>query len=248
MKPKFISFLKQNCFFRRYKKMKLVLTPDLFLGKDVVIEGFSFLVLIAFFILCYNYYKLNKKKNLLYLGIGFLLIAIAQLANIMTKLVLYYDTTFTREVGMMIVTYKVVNSVDIFYQMGFFFHRILTLIGFYVIYKLVLKKKWTGDSYLVAYLIVLISWASLYDNNAYYFLFHLTTIPILLLIIKNYILIYTKGHNQNTGVLVISFSLLAIGQFIFILSKFSENLFVLANVIELSSYLMLLILIIRIIK
>jgi hypothetical protein len=225
-------------------KMKLVLTPDWFLGKDVIIESFSFIVLFVFFLLCWRYYKLSKKKSLLYLGIGFLLIALAQIATILTKLVLYYDTTFTHQIGQMIVTYQFLKSVDIFYQFGFFFERLLTLLGFYVIYKLSLKKKWTGDSYLVLYFLIL---TSFFSAGLYYYIFHLTALLLILLIIKNYSQIYRKNKNMNTKILVIAFSLLALSQLIYILAKLS-TLFVIANLIGLASYIILLLLIIRILK
>ena len=224
--------------------MKLVFTPDWFLGKDVMIEGFSFVVLLVFFFLCYKYYKLSKKKNFLYLGIGFGLIALAQLATILTKLVLYYDTSFTQQVGQMIITYRVVKSIDIFYQLGFLFNRLLTLVGFYILYKLPLKKKWTGDSYLVLYFLIL---TSFFSSNVYYFIFHLTTLLLILLIIKNYCQIYRKIRHENTIFLIVAFSLLALSNLIYMLSKLS-TLFVVANLIELASYIILLVLIARIIK
>ncbi|MDZ4226591.1 MAG: hypothetical protein U1B79_00590, partial [Candidatus Pacearchaeota archaeon] len=71
--------------------VKIVPTPDWFIGKDVIIEFFSLVVLIIFAVLAYRYYNLNKNRNILYLGTGFGLIALAQLATILTKLVLYYD-------------------------------------------------------------------------------------------------------------------------------------------------------------
>lgn len=120
--------------------MKLVNIPNWFLGKDVIIDAFSFIILLAFFILAYRYYKLSKKKNFLYLGLGFLLIAIAQLAVIMTKLVLYYDTTFTQNIGQIVVTYNLVQTVDIFYYAGFFFNKLLTLLGLFIIYRLPLRS------------------------------------------------------------------------------------------------------------
>jgi len=40
--------------------MRFVFTPDWFLGKDVLIEGFSFIVLLIFAILAIRYFKLNK--------------------------------------------------------------------------------------------------------------------------------------------------------------------------------------------
>jgi len=224
--------------------MKLVFTPDWFLGKDVMIDFFSFVILLVFFLLCWKYYKLSKKKSLFYLGIGFLLIAVAQISAILTKLVLYYDTSFTQQIGQMIVTYNFVKSVDIFYQVGFFFNRLLTLLGFYIIYKLSLKKKLSGDSYLVLYFLFL---TSLFSTNIYYYVFHLTALILIFLILKNYCKICKKTKHINTKILIAAFGLLALSQIIFLLSEL-PMLFVIGNFIELVSYLILLILIIRILK
>src|SRR3989344_621789 len=105
--------------------MKIVFTPDWFLSSDVVIETFSFFTLILFFILSYRYYKISRNRKTLYLGVGFLLIAVAELATIFTKLVLFYDTTFTQQIGQAIITYNIAKSVDVFYEVGFFFHKLL---------------------------------------------------------------------------------------------------------------------------
>ena len=223
--------------------MKIVFTPDWFLGKDVLIEIFSFVVLLSFFILCLKNYKLNKKKNFLYLGIGFLMISLSQITTIMTKIVLYYNSRFIQNIGVMIVSYQIVNSIDIFYQAGFFLQRILTLIGLYILYKLALNKKWTGDSYLVLFFLVLIS---IFSTNFYYYIFHLVALILLLLIIKNYLSIYKKNRHNNTKILIIAFTMLAISKMIFLLSKLS-TFFVIANLIELASYIILLVLITRII-
>ena len=109
--------------------VKIVPTPDWFIGKDVVIEVFSLVVLAIFVFLAYRYYRMNKNRNILYLGSGFGLIALAQLATILTKLVLYYDIGPSQEIGQAIITSQIANSVDFFYYAGFFFHRFLTLSG-----------------------------------------------------------------------------------------------------------------------
>ena len=137
--------------------MKILFTPDWFLGSDVIIDGFSFLVLLAFFILSYKSYKTSKNKNSLYLGLGFLLIALAEFAMILTKFVLYYDTSFTQSIGQMVVTYHVVNSVDVFYYIGFFFNKFLTLWGLYIIYRIPLKKNIGSDAVLAVYFILISS-------------------------------------------------------------------------------------------
>ena len=223
--------------------MKIVFTPDWFLGKDVLIEGFSFLILLAFFILCWRYYKLSKKKSFVYLGVGFLLIALAQLATILTKLILYYDTTFTQQIGQMIVTYRVFNSVDIFYHIGFFLERLLTLLGLFIIYWLPLKRKYSGAILLVLYFIII----SALVSQSMYFIFHITTFILLVLIISNYYKVYKENKNTNTELLILAFSILAFGHLVYILSD-HPNFFVVANIIELVSYIILLVLIIRILR
>ncbi len=223
--------------------MKIVLTPDWFLGNDVLVEAFSFIVLFIFSFLCYKNYKLNKSKKFLYLGMGFSLIAIAQLATIMTKLVLYYDTSFTQTVGQFVVTYNILKSVDIFYYAGFFFHRLFTLLGFYIIYKLPIERKNFKDFLLVLFFIGVIS---LLSKDVFY-LFHLTSLVLLMLITRNYYQVYKKNKSSNTLILLSAFTLLSLSRIIFIASKL-DSMYVIANVIELVSYITLLILIIRILK
>lgn len=223
--------------------MRIVPTPDWFLGKDVIIEGFSFIVLFIFSFLAIRNYKLNKNRNFLYLGVGFALIALAQLATIMTKLVLYYDIGPSQAIGAAIITSQLVSSVDIFYFTGFFFHRLLTLSGLYIIYRLPRQKKSIGDYALILYFILI---SALISREVFY-LFHLTALVLLILISSNYYGIYKKNKFRNTKILIIAFSILALSQLIFILSNV-EIMFVLGNIVELISYTILLILIVRILK
>ena len=225
--------------------MKIVFTPDWFLGKDVMIEGFSFVVLLIFSILALRYYKLNKQnRKFLYLGTGFGLIALAQLSIFFTKLVLYYDIGPSQEIGKaVVITYQLLRSVDIFYYIGFFFHRLLTLLGLYIIYRLPRKKKSSGDLILAIYFIII---SALLSRSVYY-IFHLTALILLVMIVKNYVDLYNKNKFRNTLVLISAFGILALSQFVYILSKI-ETMFVVANIVELISYVILLILIIRILK
>lgn len=134
--------------------MKLVFTPDWFAGFDVSIEIFSFIILSLFFYFSIKSYKATKNKKALYLGIGFFLIALAEIASILTKLILFYDTTFTRQIGEIVITYQITKSVDIFYKIGFFLHKLLTLFGLYIIYRFPLKKVSTKDLLLTGSFII----------------------------------------------------------------------------------------------
>ena len=223
--------------------VKIVPTPDWFLGKDVLIETFSFVVLFLFSFLSIKNYRVNRNRRFLYLGVGFGLIALAQLASILTKTVLYYDFGPTQEIGRAIVTSQVVSSVDIFYYTGFFFQRFLTLIGFYIIYRLPREKKSIGDYLLVGYFILL----SALLSNEISFLFHLTALFLLIMITGNYYEIYKQNKFFNTKILMISFGILAFSQVLFMFSEV-DALYVAGNIIELISYTIFLGLIIRIRK
>ncbi len=223
--------------------MKIVFTPDWFLTPDVFIETFSFVILFLFFYFSVKNYKLSKNKNSLYLGIGFLLIALAELSTILTKAVLYYNTTFTQQVGQMVVTYEVVKSVDVFYYIGLFFHRLLTLLGLYVIYRLPIKQKSFGDI-LIGVCFILVSTIF---SQAFYYLFHLTALILLILIIDNYCKIYDRNKQENTKILIIALSMLALSQVVFILSKLGI-LYAIAQIMQLVSYIILLILIAKILN
>ena len=223
--------------------VKIVLTPDWFLGTDVLIEFFSFAVLFIFSILAIRSYKLNKNRNFLYLGWGFGLIALAQLAAVITKLVLYYDIGPSQAIGNLVISAQIVGSVDIFYYAGFFFQRFLTLCGLYMIYRLPRLKKSFGDYLLVVYFMLL----SAILSTSFYYLFHLTSLFLLTLIVTNYYEIYRKNKFVNTKILLVAFSMLALSQLMFILSSI-DAIFVLASFIELISYLGLLFLGIKILQ
>jgi len=226
--------------------MKIVLTPDWFLGKDILIDSFSFIVLIIFSVLAIRSYKLNKKnRNLLYLGTGFGLIALAQIACIFTKLILYYDIGPAQAIGQAIITGQFLSSVDIFYYIGFFFHKFLILIGLYIIYRLPQKKIYIGDYVLVLYFILLSAVLSEYEG--FFYFFHLTAFVLLILIVNNYYKIYKENRFTNTKILITAFSILTLAHLIYLFSKV-EILFAVANIIELISYVVLLFLIVRILK
>ena len=215
--------------------MKIVLTPDWFIGKDVLIDVFSFFVLFVFLILAVKNYRLSKNRSLLYLGVGFGMVALAQLATIFTKLVLYYNFGPTQAIGNALITSQLVSSVDIFYYAGFFFHRLMTLLGFFIIYRLPREKKSWGDYALVLYFIFV---SALLSKEMYY-LFHLTALVLLVLIVGNYYGVLMKHGLFNTKILIVAFSLLAFSQLVFALSTL-DLMFVLANIIELVSYSILL--------
>ena len=223
--------------------MDFVSIPQWFRINNVIIDAVSFVVLIIFFFLCFNYYRLTKKKNFLYLGIGFVLISLAQLAEIALKLGVYYDVSFIQQVGQAIVTYHILTSVKTFYIVASFFNKLLTLAGFYIIYRLITKKSSSGEFILAIYFIVI----SVVASTTADYLFHLTIVLLLLLIMFGYYETYKRTRVSNTAYLILAFSLLAIAHFIALVTNLATPS-IIANLIELASYLILLVLIIKIIR
>jgi hypothetical protein len=223
--------------------MKIVFTPDWFINNDVLIGVVSFMVLFLFFLFSVKSYTLSRKKSILYLGIGFLLIALGELSTILTKIVLYYDAGIIQKIGQAVITSQIISTVDIFYYVGFFFNRFLTLLGLYLIYMIPSSKKRSIDFFFKIYLIFIVS---LLSHNLYY-IYHLTALILLVLIMTNYCMIYRKEKILNTKILIITFSLLAMSQAIFLFSKLNY-LYVTAQSIQLVSYIILFILMVKILK
>ena len=222
--------------------VKIVLTPQWFLGSDVLIETFSLIVLLVFTFLAFRYYKMSKNKNVLYLGTGFGFISLAQVATLLTKLVLYYDIGPSRVIGEALVSSQVVTSVDIFYYLGFFFFRLLTLLGLYIIYRLPKEEKNSvGDYILMIYFIII----SAIIGDELFYLYHITALVLLAMIVDAYYRIYKENKFFNTKILITAFSVLAFSQLIFTLSSIN-TMFVLADIVELISYTIFLALIVRI--
>jgi hypothetical protein len=226
--------------------MKIVFTPDWFLQGDVLIEIFSFLILAVFFYFSIRNYKLSGKRGFLHLGVGFLLIALAELSTILTKLVLYFDlyaVRFTHNLGRAFVSSQIISSVNFFYYTGFFIHNLLTLLGLYLIYRINMEKAAKKDILLMVYFIFI---SAFFGCVFHYYLFYLTSLIFIIFIVENYYKVYKENKTDNTKVLINAFSILAISQVLFLFSKFAGFYVVFAQILQLVSYIILLLLIIRI--
>ena len=224
-------------------RFAFISAPSWFLAPDVVINVFSFLILLTFFILCIKSYKLNKNKGIFYLGVGFASIALGQLAITMTKFVLYYHTTVAGAIGNAIIKYNIVGSVNVVYNLSIFLNGLFTLIGLYVIYRLPQKEKSIKDLLLILYFVLL----SIFISSDIYYIFHISALMLFLLISYSYYTIYKKNKFSNTLILSVSFCVLAVSQLLFTISQ-ANVITVIADLLELGSYITLLVLIVRILK
>ncbi|MDD5699745.1 MAG: hypothetical protein PHH00_00935 [Candidatus Nanoarchaeia archaeon] len=220
----------------------LASVPNWFLAPDFLINAFSCLILLFFLILCIRNYRLDRNKGMLYLGTGFAFIALAQLAIVLTKFGLYYDTSFTSYIGSAIVHSEIIQSTDTLYNASIFLNKAFTLLGLYVIFRLP-KKKQFFDIAIIAYFLVL----SIFAGSLTAYLFHLTAFGLFGLIASRYYSVYRKNKFENTKILSVAFAILALSRLLLLLSHI-EIVTVIADVLELGSYITLLVLIIKILK
>jgi hypothetical protein len=143
----------------------------------------------------------------------------------------------------MIVTYNIIKSVDIFYDMGFFLYKLLTLAGLYILYRFPLKKLATGDVLLAIFFLIISSLA----GQQIFHIFHIAVIILLALIVNNFYATYKKNHLENTKILIISLSILTLSHIMFMLSL-KGIMYALAQIMQLVSYVILLVIIIKILK
>ncbi|MEK6820346.1 MAG: hypothetical protein AABX71_01425 [Nanoarchaeota archaeon] len=224
--------------------LRLILSPEWFLGADIIIDFFSFLVLLTFAIISAKYYSLSKNKKLLYLGLSFFLVGLGELSKIIMNIGLYYDFTIAYNVGRMIITSHVVESIDAVYYIGFFLHRFLIMLGFYFLYYTTKKNKSKSEHLLVLYFIAI---SAIFTNDMQY-LFNITVTIFLVFIFVNYLKIYRKTRAENTKTLATGFFLLLISYIVMSFSRIDSNIYITANLLQLASYIVFLYIIIKIYK
>jgi len=225
--------------------IQLVYSPIWFYGKDIAIDIISMLVLffIAFFSI--RYYRISKKnRNYLHLGLSFLLIGASFIFKILTNFTIYYKVPATRTLGFITLTYPVLKYTNLLFFFGFYVHRVLMLIGFYLLYCIYQKKSSKVDKFIVIYLILVLT----YFSQWAYYVFHANSLIILMLLIWQYGKNYKKNKSKTAKLLLYSFQIIAVSQVFFIFVSLNDLLYVIAMIIQLIGYIMLLTTFIMVIK
>ena len=225
--------------------IQVVYTPSWFYGKDILIDTVSIfvLLLIAFFSL--NYYKVDRKnKNYLHLAISFFLITLSFLFRILTNFTIYYKVFETKQLGLFTLTYQVIKSTGTLFFIGFLLHRTLMLLGLYMLYSIYQKNQSKSNILIISYLIII----STYFSQSAYYIFHVTSLILLLLITAQYYKNYTRNKNPTTKLLATSFVMITISQIFFMFVEINNLLYVVAELIQLLGYVILLFTFIKVLQ
>ena len=225
--------------------IQVVYTPIWFYKEDLIIDlvGAFVLSLIAFFSL--KYYKINEKnKNYLYLAASFLVVAFSFMFKILTNFTVYYKVIVTKTIGDFIFTYPAIHGSNILFVIGFLIHRLLMLLGLYMLYSIYQKNQPKSNIFLITFFILLTT----YFSESEYFIFHLTALILLLMITWQFYETYKKNKQPTSKLVAASFAIIGVSQIFSIVVYFNNFLYVIAELIQLLGYLILLTTFIKVLR
>ena len=215
--------------------IRVIYSPQWFYGKDIVIDLVSVFVLLLIAFFSFKYYKIRKNKNYVYFGLSFILLSVSFLFKILTNFTIYFHVLETKNIGFLSLTYQTIKTSDVLFIVGFLIYRLLTLFGLYMLYSVYYDQPKT-NIFLIAYLILV----STYFTQSAYYIFHLTSLILLVLLTIQYSKTYIKNKNNATRMLASSFGIITASQILSIFVSISTKFYVFAEIIQLIGYVILL--------
>ncbi|MDD5649544.1 MAG: hypothetical protein PHF86_03890 [Candidatus Nanoarchaeia archaeon] len=229
--------------------LDIVFSPKWFNGVDCIFEFISSIVLILIASYSLKLYKFNKNKNFKDFSIAFFVLATAFIFKILTNITVYYNVLQTYNVGLLSFTINSVKASSVFYNGGYFLYKLLTLIGFYLLIRIIDKKEINS-----LFMIYFITITCIFSNWAYY-IFHTTC----LLFVGYITWLYFKSYRQKTCDLCdkkvnnikypfLAFLVITLSNALFIFIGFNQYVYVIAEYVQLIGYIILLYAFIRVLK
>ena len=212
--------------------IQLVYSPNWFYGKDIAIDVISIIVLALIGFFSIRSYNIKKNKNYLYLALSFFLVSISFLFKILMNFEIYYHVVKTQQIGFLTITYQTMQESDMIFIIGFLLYRVLTLIGFYILYS-IYQNQPRLNHILAVYLIIVLT----YFSQSAYYIFHLTLAILITLITIVYSTKYLDKKNNTTKILAASLAIIAISQIFFMLVNYNTQFYVIAEFTQLIGYL-----------
>jgi len=213
----------------------LLLGPDWFFRFDIWADIFSIVVLffIAFF--ATKAYQLIRHKKYVVFMVSIYMIVL----GVMLKVVSNYFAYITNPslTGLDFVREYALAFGYSWFSALFMIYELLVLVGFYFLYHVYNRQESSSSILLVTFLIAESVILSFFIND----IFHLTALLILALLSARYWRNYHYNHLGNSALLAVSFSMIAIGELMFLLSNLNPIFYIVAEAVQLLGYLLLLV-------
>jgi len=218
--------------------INLIFSPQWFFGKDILIDVVSILVLLFISFFAWRFYALNKgRKSYALLAVSFLLLALSFCSKVLTNFTLYSVKEHKVQLGLQTFTFQFINYSDNFFLFGTLIYRLLTIYGFYLLYSLYYKKQDKTMIFMMLYFI----FVSTYFTWSAYYLFHLTVFFLLLFILFKLYCNCKMTKDLPARWLFVSFATIALSQLFFMFIRMEEELYVVAEGVQLLGYIILLV-------
>lgn len=223
---------------------QLFFTPDWFHGWDLLFDAIGLIVAMLIAGYSWKVYQMSSENKYIYFSLAFILVSLGFMFKLITHGILYYSSI--REVAAGVLRPLAGQSLqysDLLYRGGFFLEMIAMLGGWLLIFFVSQKSRGRLNKFyelsqivLFIYLVGLISIVS----NFKYFVFYLTSMVLLGLIVLNYYKNYLNTKNKNAYLVMSSFTLILVSQFFFVFVLLWQNLYVLGELFMLTGFLLLL--------
>lgn len=219
--------------------LTFVFSPRWFYGIDCISAALALIITFIIAGFSYKIYRFCLDKRYKYLALSFLTLSAAFFFKLLTNLNVYYEVNKQAKLGSLILSYTALESSDLLVTIGFIGFRFLFLAGmmglFYLLYKHRDKKLFV----IMLWLIVLATWFSLRN----YFFFHITAVLFIALLFWYYYRACKTSFKKNTKTLkylMATYWFLAMSQLSFIFVFVTNNLYALAETLQLIGFLLLL--------
>ncbi len=216
--------------------IRLVFSPKWFFGVDILFE--IFFVFIALLISFYGYriFRISKNREHKYFSLSFFLIAISFVFKVLTNFDIYYNVFKTLRVGSATVTFSYLYNSGMLHIAGLFLFKLFMTAAFFILFLLTDRKHSRKDIYLILYLILV----STFFSISTYYVFHITLAIILFFISKHFFENYEKSPKTNRLMVFLSFSMLFLSQFAFMMVFVAAEFYVIGEIVMLVGYSILL--------
>lgn len=183
-------------------------------GLASLIDFFVLLVSSIVAFQSYKIFKLVREKKYKLFTIAFSSMALAQLFKILSNITIFYRAVIQRQ-NFVMVLFRELSYMQLANFISFILYKTFVLVGFLLLFLIVVKTKNKSEAILLAYLSLMIIIFSIYYN----LVFHLTIAVILLTLVMHFYQNYKKIGTKNSQFVFSAFVLIFFGAIIAIFTE-----------------------------
>jgi hypothetical protein len=162
----------------------------------------------------------------------------------MTNFTIYYTSLVERDYGIFTLTYEAFSKSNVLVWVGFLGYFFFGLMGLMSLWRVYKKDPSRSMVFLMTYFILLTAYLSMLDP----FVFHLTSLVFLVFITSTYWRNYRENRSAHARLLAFAFVAITLSHLIFVFNGLNPLAYVVAELFQLTGYLMLFGVFFRIIK